>query len=190
MAIAERDLLQVASASPNFVFNQSLARTASAHPAAPERKFEQHQQQNINVIPIQFGRMVATSGAGAGIVTIVFRDGQAPLCSDDLRQEIAALYTVSDSTSIFEFLSNHDGLEPFLIEAASKLCAIFCTNSLLLDLLIDPEEANSGRLLVRVGFTGEALEAFELLETFETTWWAAQRAEVGDLIAIDVRFDD
>jgi hypothetical protein len=93
---------------------------------------------------------------------------------DDLIAEfnkIRSLYIVEDPLETFKIIIEQEVMVSLILEAHSKIRALFPTERLGLEVKTDPEIANWRSLWITIYTKLEVDEAFEKLMILDDTWW-------------------
>jgi hypothetical protein len=85
--------------------------------------------------------------------------------------KIRSLYIVEDPLESFKIIIEQEAIALLILEAHSKIRALFPTERLGLEVKTEPEIANWRSLWITVYTKLEVDEAFEKLMILDDTWW-------------------
>lgn len=96
----------------------------------------------------------------------------------DLRDHLPpSLFTLRNPEELSAFLRQHPGAAALVRDAADRLPDYFPGDPLVLDVEIDPEDAQDPMLFVVVRTSLDPLAALAALRRFDREWWIPTRSQ-------------
>jgi hypothetical protein len=90
----------------------------------------------------------------------------------DVLAEVAAVFGFGNAGTVTNFILDHPALSPLLLQARKTIERYFGKSTpVVLDVLRDPDEDNSGVLVAFVQTPLDADDALDRLDRFHDAWW-------------------
>ena len=105
----------------------------------------------------------------------------------DLRDHLPpSLFTLRNPEELSAFLRQHPGAAALVREAADRLPDYFPGDPLVLDVEIDPEDAQDPMLFVVVRTSLDPLSALATLRRFDREWWLGAPGKAGLPVVVTI----
>jgi hypothetical protein len=97
--------------------------------------------------------------------------------------EITRFYSIKTPDKVRRFLTTHDFLRPFLIDAIESLRQYFPDNTLVLSVQTDPDTCVQN-LILSIDIQNDPDQAMQGLDQMDTGWWFTVSPKIRDLVLI------